>query len=58
MYSHKQTAFVGNIGIYSGLFLITYASVVFAKDPNLTWGHDYNCNITVDHYCDVSITEE
>jgi hypothetical protein len=55
IHEHKHTAFIGSIGIYSGLFLITYDNIVYAKDPGVTW--DGLATAKVDHFCDVTITE-
>ena len=29
--------YMGKIGIYAGLFLVTYDGAVFVTSPNLTW---------------------
>jgi hypothetical protein len=57
MRSHGHTAFVGSIGGEEGLFLITYECIVYAEAPNTTRNVP-QCYITIDHYCDVVITEK
>lgn len=57
MRSHGYTAFIGSIGGYKGLFLITYEGVILANEPNLSW-NGLDCAVTIDHYCAITITEE
>lgn len=59
MRNHGHTAFIGKLGSYQGLFLITYEAIVLVSTPNTTWNYDSNHRgiVHVDHYCNVTITE-
>lgn len=58
MSNHNHTAFVGKCGCgpAHALYLITRTGIVQADKPYYVWCMCHT-NVTVDHYCDVTILE-
>ena len=58
MTGHCHIAFIGTCGSgpEKSLYLITFSGIVLACDPHRSWC-SRSCNVIVDHYCDITITE-